>query len=116
VLTAAMSALVLLTAGGGWLLASYVSGRLARVNAGTTGLPGGGPLNILATRGTPSAPELERLGVRRVSVGSGPARAALMLVRRIGQELLATGTYTSFTESSMTYAEANQLFAGFGRS
>ncbi|HEV2493161.1 MAG TPA: isocitrate lyase/phosphoenolpyruvate mutase family protein [Terriglobia bacterium] len=69
-----------------------------------------GPLNILAVRGTPSAPELERLGVRRVSVGSGPARAALTLVRRIGQELLSTGTYTSFTEGSMTYAEANQLF------
>lgn len=69
-----------------------------------------GPLNVLAVRGTPPAPELERLGVRRVSVGSGPARAALTLVRRIGQELLSTGTYSSFTEGSMTYAEANQLF------
>ncbi len=30
------------------------------------------PLNILAGPGTPSIPELEKLGVARVSVGSGP--------------------------------------------
>src|SRR5215470_12685638 len=46
-LTSALSAIVLLTAGSGWLLASYVSGHLGRVNAGTTGTPESGPLNIL---------------------------------------------------------------------
>ena len=47
VLMTAMSALVLLAAGGGWLLAGWVSGNLTRVNAGTTGLPSQGPVNIL---------------------------------------------------------------------
>ena len=46
-LTGALSAVVLLTAGGGWLLSGYVSSHLGRVNAGTSGAPASGPLNIL---------------------------------------------------------------------
>jgi LCP family protein required for cell wall assembly len=46
-ITTALSALVLLTAGSGWLLAGYVSSHLGRVNAGTSGAPASGPLNIL---------------------------------------------------------------------
>ena len=34
------------------------------------------PLNVLAAPGSPSIPELARLGVARVSLGSGPMRAA----------------------------------------
>lgn len=61
----------------------------------------------------PAAPppigDLEKMGVRRVSVRSGPGRAAFTLMRRIGRELVEQGTYTSFTEGVMTYAEANRL-------
>jgi LCP family protein required for cell wall assembly len=46
-LTGTASALVLMTAGSGWLLASYVSDHLARIDAGTTGTTDSGPLNIL---------------------------------------------------------------------
>src|SRR5258708_2638487 len=46
-LTGALSALVLLTAGGGWLLAGYVSNHVGRVDAGTSGTPTSGPPNIL---------------------------------------------------------------------
>ena len=38
-----------------------------------------GPLNVLAMPGCPPLAELEALGVRRVSEGSGPMRASLML-------------------------------------
>ena len=41
-----LSALVLLTAAGGWLLTNYVSPGLGRVNAGTAGPPAGGPTNV----------------------------------------------------------------------
>ena len=68
-----------------------------------------GPLNILATPGTPSVAELARLGVRRVSVGSGPNRATLALTRRIAHELRNQGTYTAFMEQTIPYAEVNQL-------
>jgi 2-methylisocitrate lyase-like PEP mutase family enzyme len=70
----------------------------------------GGPINILAVSGTPPIAELARLGVARVSLGSGPMRATLALVRRIARELMEQGTYTAFTESAIPYAEVNRLF------
>lgn len=69
-----------------------------------------GPLNILAVAGAPTIPELEHLGVRRVSVGSGPMRASMGLTERIARELLDQGTYTSMTERTIAYADANRLF------
>jgi 2-methylisocitrate lyase-like PEP mutase family enzyme len=69
-----------------------------------------GPVNILAVPGCPPVAELEALGVRRLSVGSGPMRAAMGLTRRIAEELLATGTYRSFHEGAIPYSEANKLF------
>jgi 2-methylisocitrate lyase-like PEP mutase family enzyme len=67
-----------------------------------------GPINILAVPGAPPVPELERLGVRRVSVGSGPMRATLALTARIARELLDAGTYTSFSDA-IPYAGLNRL-------
>ncbi|HYL35506.1 MAG TPA: isocitrate lyase/phosphoenolpyruvate mutase family protein [Bryobacteraceae bacterium] len=69
-----------------------------------------GPLNILATVGTPPIAELERLGVARVSIGSGAMRAGMGLTQRIAQELLERGTYSSFTGGALPYADANRLF------
>jgi LCP family protein required for cell wall assembly len=43
----AMSALVLLAAGTAWVLTGYVNSHLVRIEAGTTGTPSSGPLNIL---------------------------------------------------------------------
>ena len=60
--------------------------------------------------GCPPVAELAELGVRRVSEGSGPMRASMMLTRRIAEELLRDGTYTSFHDASIPYAEANRLF------
>jgi 2-methylisocitrate lyase-like PEP mutase family enzyme len=66
------------------------------------------PLNILAGPGFPSVPELEKLGVARVSLGSGPMRATLGLVQRIAQELKANGTYEAL-EDSIPYADVNRM-------
>ena len=74
-----------------------------------------GTLNMLAGPGSPSVAELARLGVRRVTVGSGPARAAMGLTRRIGRELLQSGTYSSLGGDALPYAEANALFEGDNR-
>src|SRR5207248_211584 len=52
-----------------------------------------GPLNILAHIGTPSLRDLKRLGVKRVSFGSGPSRVALGSLRRIVREIRDNGTY-----------------------
>ena len=69
-----------------------------------------GPINILAMAGCPAAPELERLGVARVTVGAGPMRATMALTQRIAKDLFATGTYASFTQDRMPGSEANNLF------
>jgi 2-methylisocitrate lyase-like PEP mutase family enzyme len=69
------------------------------------------PLNILAVPGAPSIPELEKLGVARVSVGSGPMRATLGLLRRVAEELKTSGTYSAM-EGAVPYAEVNKLLGG----
>lgn len=66
------------------------------------------PLNILAGPGFLSVGELEQLGVARVSLGSGPMRATLGLIRRMAEELKSTGTYKSI-EDAPSHAEVNRL-------
>ncbi len=68
-----------------------------------------GPLNILVGAGTPPIPELARLGVARVSVGSGLYRAALTLAERGAVELRDRGTYTTFTGDTLSHADVNGL-------
>ena len=51
-----------------------------------------GPLNVLHREGVPPVPELERLGVARVSVGSGLFRTALAHAEGVARELLASGS------------------------
>lgn len=65
------------------------------------------PLNVLATPRTPPVDALRALGVRRLSTGSGPARALLGLLRRIADELRTHGTY-GYLADAPGYAEANR--------
>lgn len=62
------------------------------------------PINILANPtiggGTAlSIPELQQLGVARVSLGSGVMKATLALVKKIAEELRSKGTYDSMMEA-----------------
>jgi 2-methylisocitrate lyase-like PEP mutase family enzyme len=68
------------------------------------------PVNILAGPGVPSIPELAKLGVKRVSYGSGPHRAAMGLLRRIASEAKNSGTFQALTEGAVPYEEINGLF------
>jgi 2-methylisocitrate lyase-like PEP mutase family enzyme len=70
------------------------------------------PLNIYAGyAGLPPVSELQRAGVRRVSLGCGPLQAALALARRIATETLNDGTYTAMTANMLSAADANGLFS-----
>ncbi len=69
-----------------------------------------GPINILANPGVPNTVELQRMGVKRVSMDSGTMRATLALIRRIADELLTSGTYKNFSVNSIPYHEVNELF------
>jgi len=68
-----------------------------------------GPLNILATVGTPPVAELQQLGVARVSVGSGPMRATLGFLGRLARELRDEGTFSLMTDGALSYSDANRL-------
>ena len=66
------------------------------------------PINILAGPGSPAIPELEKLGVARVSLGSAPMRATLGLLRRMAEELKGSGTYRAM-EAAPSYADVNRM-------
>jgi 2-methylisocitrate lyase-like PEP mutase family enzyme len=68
------------------------------------------PVNILAVSGMPSIPELEKLGVARVSLGSGPMRATLALLRRMAEELKTSGTYSAL-DGALPSPEVNRMFS-----
>jgi 2-methylisocitrate lyase-like PEP mutase family enzyme len=68
-----------------------------------------GPLNVLANPGTPSVSVLQKLGVARVSLGSGPMRATLGLLTRLAGQLMREGTFQLMTEGAVSYADSNRL-------
>ena len=71
------------------------------------------PVNVLAVAGGPSIAEMAKLGVARVSLGSGPMRAALTLVERLAGEVLGRGTFTAL-EGASPHAAFNELMASGG--
>jgi LCP family protein required for cell wall assembly len=81
VATAALSALVMLVSGSAWALSSYVNDHLGRVNAGTSGTPSSGPLNILVA-GLDERAGLTRLQQERLHVGqnSGETNTDTLMV------------------------------------
>ena len=66
------------------------------------------PVNILGGPGSLPVPELERIGVARVSVGSGAMRATLGLVRRMADALKRSGSYETL-EGAISYADVNRM-------
>jgi LCP family protein required for cell wall assembly len=65
----AMSAITLLVSGSAWVLTSYISARLNRVDAGTSGTPSSGSINILVA-GIDTRGGLTRHQELRLHVGS----------------------------------------------
>jgi 2-methylisocitrate lyase-like PEP mutase family enzyme len=68
-------------------------------------------VSVLATPRTPTVAELARLGVARVSMGSGPYRAALSETQRIADETYGIGTFASLSAARITHADAQQLLS-----
>ncbi len=63
------------------------------------------PLSILATPDSPPVPELEALGVARVSYGTAFTRAAITTVKRLAEELLRTGDVRAMLREAMPHPE-----------
>ena len=67
------------------------------------------PVNVMVRRGLPSVSELKRVGVARVSFGPSASYAALGLLRRASDEILAKGTYEYLLDGAITFDELNRL-------
>jgi 2-methylisocitrate lyase-like PEP mutase family enzyme len=68
-----------------------------------------GPLNLLPFPGIPTIPELERLGVARLSVGTRLALHAMSGLKKAATELLNAGTFDWMLESGVSFNDANRL-------
>ena len=69
------------------------------------------PVNVLMglSKGDLTLADLAALGVRRVSLGSSPARAAYGSFLRAAEEVKEKGSFT-FAKTAVPYAEFNKLF------
>lgn len=68
------------------------------------------PLNVLAVAGSPPVARLAELGVRRISLGGGPAAHALAAFRDAAIEARDHGTY-GFANARLSHAELSALLA-----
>lgn len=67
------------------------------------------PVNLLAWPGLPGAAELERLGVRRLSAGSGLAGAAYGRTATLAKAFLQDGASAPMTTDALTWGEMNAM-------
>jgi 2-methylisocitrate lyase-like PEP mutase family enzyme len=67
------------------------------------------PVNVMVRKGLPPVPELQRLGVARVSFGPSASYAAMGLLKRASGEVREKGTYENLTEGAITFDELNAL-------
>jgi 2-methylisocitrate lyase-like PEP mutase family enzyme len=70
----------------------------------------GCPVNVLALAGSPPIAELARLGVARVSLGSGPMRAAMTAFQSLVDEVAGKGTCAAL-EGIVTHGAMNALMS-----
>ncbi|HET6621224.1 MAG TPA: isocitrate lyase/phosphoenolpyruvate mutase family protein [Dongiaceae bacterium] len=69
------------------------------------------PLNVMAWPGLPAADELVRLGVRRLSAGSGIAQALWGKAAALAADFLKSGKSEPLGDGAMAYPAINALFA-----
>lgn len=67
------------------------------------------PVNVMVRRGLPPVPELERLGVKRISFGPSASYATFGLLKRASEEVRTLGTYHALVDGAISFEELNQL-------
>lgn len=68
------------------------------------------PVNIMAGPGAPAISELESIGVRRATFGSGMMRALLPFVRKMAGDLCASRGSDLLEQTEFSHATVNALF------
>lgn len=67
------------------------------------------PVNVMVRKGLPSVPELQKLGVARVSFGPSASYAAMGLLKRASAEVMNQGTYSTLLDGAISFDELNSL-------
>lgn len=68
------------------------------------------PVNVMAGHGAPSIPELEGIGVRRVTFGSGMMRATMPYAWKLAKDIRARTESDLLEQSEFSHAAVNALF------
>jgi 2-methylisocitrate lyase-like PEP mutase family enzyme len=68
------------------------------------------PVNVMDWPGVPSADELHKLGVRRLSAGSGIPQALWAVAAEMAKGFLATGSAGPLIDKAMPYGDLQALF------
>lgn len=66
-------------------------------------------VNVMVRKGLPPVPELQRLGVARVSFGPSASYAAMGLLHRASKEVREKGTYNTLLDGAVGFDELNSL-------
>lgn len=69
------------------------------------------PLNVMAVPGLADAATLGKLGVRRLSAGSGISQVVLGKAKVLAQQFLEDGRSEALDDNALPYPEIQQLFA-----
>jgi len=69
------------------------------------------PVNVMAYPGLPSAKELKKLGVHRLSSGTGIPQTIWRHAAELAKGFLATGDSKAMFKNSMAYSKLQELFA-----
>jgi 2-methylisocitrate lyase-like PEP mutase family enzyme len=72
----------------------------------------GMPLNLLAWPGLPPAAELGKLGVRRLSAGSGIPQVLWHHASELARDFIENGNSTPLSENFMAHSKLQDLFKG----
>ena len=68
------------------------------------------PLNVLPSKTNYSIHDLKNIGVTRMSLGSGPVRSSLAIIREISTELYTNKTLNTMFTTTISYEDANKIF------
>jgi 2-methylisocitrate lyase-like PEP mutase family enzyme len=69
------------------------------------------PLNVLATRGVATIPEIEKTGAKRLSVGARLTEAVFGRLNQLATELLHGHSLEGLFTENLTFAEINKLLS-----
>ena len=69
------------------------------------------PLNLMAWPGLPNAAELAKLGVRRLSAGSGISQIVWSRISQLAKSFLETGASEPMSQDYLAHADLQRLFA-----